>query len=359
VIYISDMRAAGDKEGWLSLSGSLTYDSAGPKALNLRALGENLRVPFHAGVDARITPDLSLSGEWKAPKLVGDITVTEGRVNLDRFFETRPSEIEVVRPEAGDDNVIRIPDKSPEAVSISGPLAADIRVVIPRNFWIKDRDTSIEISGEINLKKQPGRSLVLYGPLYSVRGTYRFRGKIFNITGGELNFIGQEKINPPVSIDAETRIKDVKIIMHLTGTFERLNVALDSEPAMDQAEIISYLVFGRPQDSLSEGESFSAQQAALSMTGQIAADELRDILGDGFGVDYINISAGSGDLREGSFDMGKYVSPRVFVIYRQGFTKDSPRQVQIDYEINRSFTLRTQIDEEKTSAVDLIWKHEF
>ncbi len=359
IAYISDLKLAGDTEGRLQVSGSVTYDNTGPRALNIRAVGEDLSAPVYPGVDARIAANLTLSGDGKAPMLSGDITVREGRVDLDRYWETQPSEIEVVRPASDESKVIRISDEASDSSSWMDSLAADVRVVILKDFWLKDPDQSVEISGDIDLKKQPGGSFLLYGPLSCVRGSYRFRGKIFDITRGELNFIGQEEINPPVSIDAETRIKDVKLIVHLTGTFERLNIALDSEPAMDEAEIISYLMFGRPQETLSEEESFSAQEAALSLTGEVAVDELRKVFGDRFGVDYLNITTGGGDLRQGSLDLGKYVTPKVFVIYRQGFTKDSPRQIQVDYDISRSFRLRTEIDEEKTSAVDLIWKHEF
>ena len=57
--------------------------------------------------------------------------------------------------------------------------------------------------------------------------------------------------------------------------------------------------------------------------------------------------------------MGKYVAPKVFVIYRHGFSQESPREVEVDYEINRNFSIQSQVDNEATSALDLIWKYEF
>jgi len=238
-------------------------------------------------------------------------------------------------------------------------MTADVKVKISNNVWLKGKDENIEINGNIRLKKDSGKSFVLFGPVKAVRGNYRFRGKLFKIAHGELNFIGQEEINPPLNITGETAVADVKIIIRLTGTFERINLVLDSEPSMDQVDIISYLIFGRPQSALSRGESFQAEEAALSFTGQIAADELKELLGDKFSIDYINISAGDGNIRQGSFSMGKYVTPNVFVIFRESFSRDGPRQVEVDYEINRHFNIETAIDDERTSAVDLIWKHDF
>jgi translocation and assembly module TamB len=192
-----------------------------------------------------------------------------------------------------------------------------------------------------------------------VRGTYRFRGHLFQITDGELTFTGREDMSPLVNIEGETAIGDVKIIIRLSGTFERLNLDLDSEPPMDRSDIISYLIFGRASDELSEKESFQAEEAALSFTGQIAADKVREIIGDTFGIDYLNISAGSGELRQGSLTMGKYVLPKVFVTFRQGFDETVSRKVEVTYEINKNFDLETRVDNEQTSALDLIWKYEF
>ena len=358
-IDVSSLQISGDREGSMHLSGSVTYDGFTLKAYDLRALGENFYIPFHTGVDVRIKPNLVFTGPAKAPKLSGSIVISEGRVNLEKFYQKQASEIKVVKPVSAVNGVFEIPDEEPESLSFIAPITANVMMEIPNNVWLKGKNENIEIKGKVALKKEPGKSFVLYGPLNAVRGTYLFRGKLFKITQCEVNFIGQENINPPLNITGETKVADVKIIIHLTGSFERINMVLDSEPSMDQVDIISYLVFGRPQNSLSEGESFQAEEAALSFTGQIAADKLRKLLGDKLSIDYINISAGSGDIRQGSFSMGKYVTPKVFVIFRESFSQDGPRQVEVDYEINQHFNIETSIDDEKTSAVDLIWKHDF
>ena len=358
-LTIVDLNLKGDKEGSLKLSGVVTHNNFKPETFNLRAVGNQLYIPFHSGVDARINPDLTLSGTWEAPVLSGKIKVPEGRVNLKQFLEKQLSDIEIVAPVRAENGVLQIPEKEPEPLEFVDPLAADVNVTIPNDFWFKGEDEFIEIKGKVRLKKDPEKPFVLYGSVSPVRGTYRFRGRIFQITQGELTFFGQEDINPAVNIEASSVIADVKIIIRLTGTFEHLNIVLDSDPAMDQSAIISYLVFGRGPDDLSEKESFQAGEAALSYTGQIAADKLSDIIGDPLGIDYLNINAGSDGLRQGSLTMGKYVLPKVFVTFRQGFDETVTQKLEVTYEINKNFDLETQIDNEQTSALDLIWKYEF
>lgn len=358
-IILKDLQVEGDQEGEIHLSGKVNHENFHPRSFDLRAEGRNFYVPFHAGVDARMHPDLRLTGTWEAPMLQGKITVPEGRVNLERVLAKQVSEIKVVAPVSDEDGLLRVPESEPPAPAFVNPLAADVSVVVPKDFWFWGKDEFIEIKGDVQLKKEPRKPFVLYGSVVPVRGTYRFRGRLFQITDGELTFLGREDINPIVNIEAQTEIGDVTIIIRLSGTFEHLNLVLDSDPAMDPSDIISYLVFGRGSDDLSEKESFQAEEAALSFTGQIAADKLRDIIGDTLGIDYLNISAGSGGLRQGSLTMGKYVLPRVFVMFRQGFDESVNQQLEVTYEINKYFDLETQINSEQTSALDLIWKYEF
>jgi translocation and assembly module TamB len=151
----------------------------------------------------------------------------------------------------------------------------------------------------------------------------------------------------------------VTILIRLTGTFQYLNLTFDSDPPMNQSDIISYILFGRSPEALSDQETFKAEEMALSFTGQMAADKIRDVVGDALGIDYLNISTGNSGLRQGSLSMGKYLLPKVFVVFRQGFSDQNSQQFEVSYEINKYFDIQSQIDNEQTSALDLIWKYEF
>ncbi|MFZ2633148.1 MAG: translocation/assembly module TamB domain-containing protein [Desulfosalsimonadaceae bacterium] len=358
-ITINEVILSGDKEGELRLSGVLTHDRFTPLNFDLQAAGKMVYIPFHGGVQAWVNPNLTLSGDWANPKVEGKIKVVRGRVNLDRFLARQPSEIKIVSPVIAENGLMEIPDEELEPLAFVDPLTADITLNISKDCWLRGRDAQVEIKGNVQLKKDPRKPFVLFGSLNTVRGTYRFRGKLFQITQGELMFVGQEDLNPPVNIEAQTEIDDAAIMIRLTGTFEHLNLTFDSDPPMDQAEIVSYILFGRGTDALSEQETFKAEEMALSFTGQIAADKLKDIVGDALGIDYLNISTGGSELRQGSLSMGKYVLPKVFVVFRQGFSDQNSQQFEVSYEINKYFDIQSQIDNEQTSALDLIWKYEF
>ena len=231
------------------------------------------------------------------------------------------------------------------------PLASNIYINIEKNAWLKGKDLNIEMDGKINLKKTPNDPFHLLGTLQTIRGTYDFRGKLFKVTKGDITFIGLDEPNPNLDIKAVTRIKKVNIVINIGGSAKQIALTLDSDPHMDQADIISYLIFGQPTDSLKGDRAFNTEKAALSITGQMAANELKSLMGDVFLLDTFSIDTSDGDIRTGSVNLGKYVSPNVFLTYHQGFTSEEPRQIRVNYEIDEHFSIETQIGDEKNLTV--------
>ena len=118
-------------------------------------------------------------------------------------------------------------------------------------------------------------------------------------------------------------------------------------------------MFGKPSKSLNDRESANVEKAALGMTGQMAASELKSILGDDFFLDMITYEAGDGEDNKGSVAVGKYVTPDVFVIYRQGLSADQPNELEASYEVNKNISIQTNVGNEKTSGVDVFWEIDF
>ena len=174
-----------------------------------------------------------------------------------------------------------------------------------------------------------------------------------------MEFQGLEEPDPELDIRAETKIRDVTIIVRITGSARMIELSLESEPMMDQADIISYLVFGRPTNELRSEQATDAQAAALNFAGRAAARELTSILGDTLAVDESRIDPGEEDWRSGSLTLGKYVTRNIFMTYRMGFSTSSFGSVGIEYELNRNFSIEAEIGDEQTSGVDLIWKTDF
>jgi translocation and assembly module TamB len=173
-----------------------------------------------------------------------------------------------------------------------------------------------------------------------------------------VQFQGLKEPDPELDIRAEARIRDVDIIIQVNGSARNLELSLESEPMMDKADIVSYLVFGRPTNALRTEQATNAQVAALDLAGQVAARELKKVLGDTLAVDEIRFEPGENNL--GALVLGKYVTRNIFVTYRTGyFSSKNYGEVGVEYEINRNFSIETQFGNDLTSGIDLIWKTDF
>lgn len=345
--------------GSLSLSGTLSHQGLRPNAFNVSLTGKDYYVPFHRAIYARVWPNLILSGTMDAATLKGELEVREGTADIDRLFQDQPREIQIVSDPQQEAGVITVKKTKPERSVFMNGLTTDVDLRVPRNFWIKGRKKNIEVSGSVNLKKAPEESFTFLGSVNTVRGTYEFQNKLFTISRGQATFIGLEKPNPNLDIEALTRIKEVDIILRIGGTAKRPELTLDSSPPMQEADIISYLVFGKPTDSATTQQAFKAEETALNISGKLAAGKLEEILAETFHLDALSIEPGMEELTKGTVSLGKYVTPRVFVVYEHPFEEGESPELDISYEINRNFEIETQVGNERTTGVDLIWEHEF
>ena len=358
-IIINALRIHGDMEGTLNCSGDITLAGMKPEVLNLHLTGSNIDTRLQTAISARVQPDIALVGPVASPQLSGTILVNECRINLDRLTNRQLSEVEVVTNESERDGDFSQVERNTRTLPFIESLSTDIAVDIPGNAWIRDKDMNVELRGHLKLNKEAEERFTITGALNSVRGTYSTRGKLFKVTKGNVTFVGVEDPNPNLDIEAVTRINNTDIIIRIGGTAKDIKVSLDSVPQMSQADIISYLVFGKSIDSLEGQQAFNSEKMALSLTGGVAADELRRIIGDAFIFDTVTIDAGGDDLSSGSLSVGKYIAPEIFVTYQQGFTSDEPPQVKVNYEIQRNLSIETQIGNEKTNGVDVIWHLDF
>ena len=355
-LAIDQLLASGDQEGSLSLTGQVFLKGVTPTEVNLHLTGKRAPFAWKREFTARIEPDIFLAGPLSSPVLSGRIRIPEGRINLDRLTGGGPADIQVVGEQSAEGQPIVIAEGKEDRLS---SLAADVTVEIPRNVWLKGQDLNAEIAGSIRLNKKKGKPFLLIGSLNTVRGDYDFQGRRFKITRGVVEFQGLPDPNPELDIQAETRINKVTIIVHITGSVRKIELSLESDPAMNQSDIVSYLVFGRPTDELRSQQATSAQSTALNLAGNMAAKELNSILGDTFKVDSFSIAPGENDWSSGSLAVGKYVARDLFVTYRYTFSGQNFGEVEIEYELNKNFSVAAQVGNELSSGLDLIWKLDF
>jgi translocation and assembly module TamB len=313
--------------GSLRLDGELQLDTQAEERLVLRLSGENFEVSNTLEVKARISPELE--GRWSGGRLriTGKLGLPWARIDLERFESSTAlsPDVRVLDPEQPEDPAFRL------------PLQADVELTVGDDVQLKGFGLDGKLRGALRISERPGRPTSGRGSL-DVTGRFRGYGQDLDIVRGSMSYSASPLDNPALNVRAQRVIGDNTVGIQVRGTALRPQLNLWSNPGLDQAETLSYLVLGRPLRTASgaDGESLSAASLALGAGGNLLGKQL----GQRLGVDELGVSQ-SAALGGSAFTVGKYLSPRLYVSY--GIALFGTGQVlSFKYIINRS--LDVQID---------------
>jgi hypothetical protein len=144
-------------------------------------------------------------------------------------------------------------------------------------------DIVSELSGNVRATKSPGGEIELTGRIDVVRGWVSFQGRRFQLARGRIEFTGGPKIDPALDIVAQYRLPQYQVEAIIGGTAAKPSLTLASQPRLEQADILSLVVFGKPIDSLDRNEQGSLQQSALSIASGYAAGRIANSVSEALG----------------------------------------------------------------------------
>jgi translocation and assembly module TamB len=108
---------------------------------------------------------------------------------------------------------------------------------------------------------------------------------------------------------------------------------------MDQGDVLSYLVLGRPLNQASSSEGASLYKAAAAL-GAAGGNKLTSFLAQKFGLQELSVETGA-TPQEASLVLGTYLAPKVYVRYVQDLANQTAT-IRIRYELSRRWTLETE-----------------
>lgn len=341
-------------EGTANITGNVKLNDLKPYTLNL-----NLRCHKFKALDTRsfsgvVDADLHLKGPLNKGCLMGNITVAESTINIPEVGKRQIREIEIIETEEKEAIEV-ITEERGKLPSPVEKLSIDMEIALPGNTWVRGMGFNVELKGKLTLKKRQKEPVLILGKIQAIRGTYEFRGKTFLVKEGEVAFTGLPQMDATVSMKATCKVAKLTIIMLLGGTLTNPQVAFQSEPPVNQTDIFSYLLFGKPTDQLTQSQGIHLQETALGIVGGIAAKQLKRILGKRLSPDIIDVR------REGGmgFEVGKYLTQGLFLSYERQFGLEESDQARLEYQVTDYFSINSQIGNEKTSGIDLFWTFDY
>ncbi|MEJ2509452.1 MAG: translocation/assembly module TamB domain-containing protein [Gammaproteobacteria bacterium] len=215
-----------------------------------------------------------------------------------------------------------------------------------------------KLGGGLVAIDEPGQATVGEGEIRVTEGKYKIYGRELIVEQGRLLFPGGPITNPNVDARAVRKIGDVTVGVRVQGPLKAPQVSLFSDPSMDQGDILSYLVVGRPLNAASKSEGNLVYAAATSLGLQGGGLMVKRI-GTMFGIQDVQIteqtSTQSG-TQQPALLLGTYLSPRLYVADTVGLFEPS-QVLQFRFQLTPHWEVRTESGS-AASGADLLYSIE-
>lgn len=324
-LMIESLRFASE-EGHIGLSGPIVFGSAQP---DVRLTLEARRYRLLNRADRRLT----LSGDSRILLQQGEAAVT-GRFTVDSgFFDIGQADM----PSLSSDVVI-VGQEEKQAASF--PLALDLQVALGDGITLRGQGLDAVVVGEVRLLNGAGDTIQAQGTLSLAKGSFTAYGRELTIERGVLQFSGPVN-NPALNILAMKRDQEVAAGVSIGGTVLAPRITLVSEPPLPEADKLSWLVLGRGLDAVAQGDLSVLQAAAGALLGGRESVGTQARIANAFGLDTLSLTTGGDGLQERIVTVGKQISSRLYVSYRQGL-ENLTSVLLLRYQLSRRVTLEAE-----------------
>lgn len=300
--------------------------------------GENFEIARLPNWQASASPSVRVTVDPELTEVTGGIVIP--RANL--VFKDLP---ESANQPSGD---AVVHGRDDAAAGNGRRRSFDLQATLGDDVKLAGFGLTTGVSGSVRLRGGTRMPITGLGRLDLYDGRYKAYGQELEIESGSLIFNGPLE-NPVLDVQAERRINsDIVAGITLAGTPRAPQSALYSEPAMSDAEVLSYLITGRPLNSASEGEGALLGQAAFAL-GLSGAGAIATQVGNTLGLDTLAVD---GNADTGRIVAGKRLGSRLLVEYGYGLV-DKLGTLLLRYELNDRVIIESSTG--TASALDVVY----
>jgi translocation and assembly module TamB len=336
-----DFRGTGRAgDGELQADGRFTW-SKGASSGNLHLRGQNLLVADLPEYRVVASPDLRFSVEGNRMNVSGDLTIPSARIQPNQLSgAVRASDDARYVHESEAERAGRLVVHSEVRVNIGDDVRVDA-------FGLQGR-----LGGGVGTTVHTGEIPVGRGELRVIDGRYSAYGQKLDINKGQLLFEASPLDDPGLDIEARRKIESVTVGLNVRGTLQAPRLSFFSDPSMPQTQIVTYLLTGKPLDSVGGNDTeqmSSARETMALQGGGLLASQIGRRLGlEEVGVESSLDSDGGANTE---LVLGKFLSPRLFISYGISLT-ESINTLKLRYTISDKWIFKTEAGENQSADLE-------
>jgi TamB, inner membrane protein subunit of TAM complex len=353
-LHIDEIKVLDSRQHVLSVGGDLALHEFDVGDVNLTIKASDFKVIDNATGNVRIDTDMHVAGELRQPRIEGTLAMTSGALDIDRIMASLGGSAYAIKPTEYAAEKGSPGESAP--ISRFDALAVDVHFTIPNNLAVKGQDLqpsgspiglgalNLTFRGDMWISKVPYDRMRLTGVINTVRGTYNFQGRRFEILrDGTVRFDGLDELNPTLDITTQRVIQAVTANVNIKGTFRKPEIVMTSIPPLEEADILALIVFNQPLNQLGEGSQASVAQRAQAMATGAAVGQLSQSIARALNIDTFEISTLPDDAGAAELTVGQQVGPNLYVKVQQGIGDQSQTNLILEYELTRWLRLRTNV----------------
>jgi len=238
----------------------------------------------------------------------------------------------------------------------------NIKIAGKDNIAINNNVARATVSADMVLRGTLYRP-ALFGRLETEDGTVFFRNNEFKIIHASADFSDPKRMNPIITIAAETNVKGYKIRMNLEGQIEHFNMSLSSEPPLKEMDVLSLLTVGQTGGELKGLEGgIGASEATSFVTGKLQ-DVIEERARSLTGLDRIQIdphvSKKTSTIEPRVTVSKRLLSEKLYVTYSSPVSSREEQIAKIEYYVGKNVSLVGTRDERGIIGGDIRFRFEF
>ena len=334
---------AGD--GTITVGGRIDQLYSDDRRLELSLKGDTAEIVDWPEYHLWASPDLAVTGSVGGWDARGTLGIPRAEVDIRELPANTVSISEDVRTADVDYST------SMGQARYSG----EARVILGDAVHVSAFGLDTRLEGELVVRKDPDQEVTARGTVRLVEGEFVAYGQRLSIETGTLTFTGPLD-DPIIDVRATRTIQGLEqnIVagIHLTGRAQSINSTVYSDPAMGEADALSYLMIGRPLAQASDTEGNELSNAAVGL-GLRQAARITQQIGQSLGLDELTIVGSGGDAT--ALVAGKQLNSRLYARYSYGvFSRLG--MILVRYKLSNRLSLEAGAGE--SQSIDLLYSVE-
>ena len=337
--------------GKLNINGAMAYGN-GSFNYTINARTDQVRIRYPAGLSWLVGGTLRFSGTSQAAILSGRVVVD--RLLMAEGFDLASFMLSAKEPVSVQSN----------ASSFLRNLQFDIQADSSPDSRMEWAGANFQTDASLRLRgtwEHP----ILIGHIHLLAGEMTFRGNRFTISRGDINFANPFRLDPTLNVEATTTIRQYEVTLDFTGPASRLTLAYRSDPPLPSNDIIALLALGQTNES-------SAQRTMTGNSGLGASTLLSEAISSQlggrverlFGVSHFSVGPSVNGTTAtqnsiASVTIEQQITPQLVVTYTTDVTSTQYQVIQVEYTINREFSVVALRDQNGVFDIDVVRKTRF